>query len=198
MGTFTCGPTAGSSAVKLRHTSASTGVTISSAAFTARCADNPYTYTASTDKAAYVQGEIGTLTVQFLDSKGNKANSVIAVGASTLILPMLTLVTATGAATGAAAGAAGIMWAQTIGTVSYNLGFQLGLIAFTSAVLGGIGNLWGAVVGGLLIGLIQGLNDGLPIAFGQAWSQSVVFTILIIILVFKPAGLLGKAVTEKV
>jgi len=72
------------------------------------------------------------------------------------------------------------------------------LIAFTSAVLGGIGNLWGAVVGGLLIGFIQGLNDGLPIAFGQQWSQSVVFTILIIILVFKPAGLLGKVTTEKV
>ena len=99
---------------------------------------------------------------------------------------------------GAMAGAAGLLYQQSIGTTSYNLGFQLGLIAFTSAVLGGIGNLWGAVVGGLLIGLIQGLNDGLPIAFGQAWSQSVVFTILIIILVFKPAGLLGKAVTEKV
>jgi len=50
----------------------------------------------------------------------------------------------------------------------------------------------------LIIGLIQGLNDGLPFAFGQAWSQSVVFTILIIILVFKPAGLLGKVTTEKV
>ena len=99
---------------------------------------------------------------------------------------------------GAMAGAAGLLYQQSIGTTSYNLGFQLGLIAFTSAVLGGIGNLWGAVVGGLLIGLIQGLNDGLPIAFGQAWSQSVVFTILIIILVFKPAGLLGKSVTEKV
>ena len=60
------------------------------------------------------------------------------------------------------------------------------------------GNLWGAVVGALLIGLIQGLNDGLPIALGQQWSQSVVFTILIIILVFKPAGLLGKVTTEKV
>jgi branched-chain amino acid transport system permease protein len=99
---------------------------------------------------------------------------------------------------GAMAGAAGLLYQQSIGTTSYNLGFQLGLIAFTSAVLGGIGNLWGAVVGGLLIGLIQGLNDGLPIAFGQQWSQSVVFTILIIILVFKPAGLLGKATTEKV
>ena len=99
---------------------------------------------------------------------------------------------------GALAGAAGLLYQQSIGTTSYNLGFQLGLIAFTSAVLGGIGNLWGAVLGALLIGLIQGLNDGLPIAFGQQWSQSVVFTILIVILVFKPAGLLGKATTEKV
>ena len=99
---------------------------------------------------------------------------------------------------GAMAGAAGLLYQQSIGTTNYNLGFQLGLIAFTSAVLGGIGNLWGAVLGGLVIGLIQGLNDGLPIAFGQAWSQTVVFTILIIILVFKPAGLLGKVTTEKV
>jgi branched-chain amino acid transport system permease protein len=99
---------------------------------------------------------------------------------------------------GAMAGAAGLLYQQSIGTTNYNLGFQLGLIAFTSAVLGGIGNLWGAVVGALLIGLIQGLNDGLPIAFGQQWSQSVVFAILIIILVFKPAGLLGKVTTEKV
>jgi branched-chain amino acid transport system permease protein len=99
---------------------------------------------------------------------------------------------------GAMAGAAGLLYQQSIGTTNYNLGFQLGLIAFTSAVLGGIGNLWGAVLGGLVIGLIQGLNDGLPIAFGQAWSQTVVFSILIIILVFKPAGLLGKVTTEKV
>ena len=99
---------------------------------------------------------------------------------------------------GAMAGAAGLFYEQSIGTTNYNLGFQLGLIAFTSAVLGGIGNLWGAVLGALLIGLIQGLNDGLPIALGQQWSQSVVFSILIIILVFKPAGLLGKVTTEKV
>jgi len=49
-----------------------------------------------------------------------------------------------------------------------------------------------------LIGIIQGLNDGLPIGLGQKWSQTVVFTILILIMVFKPAGLLGKATTEKV
>jgi homocysteine S-methyltransferase len=57
-------------------------------------------------------------------------------------------ITFTFAIAGAAAGAAGIMWAQTTGTVAYNLGFQLGLIAFTSAVLGGVGNLYGAVLGG--------------------------------------------------
>ena len=99
---------------------------------------------------------------------------------------------------GAMAGAAGLMYSQTVGTIAYNLGFQLGLIAFTSAVLGGIGNLYGAVLGGLLIGIIQGLNDGLPIGLGQKWSQSVVFIILILLMVYRPAGLLGKAATEKV
>jgi branched-chain amino acid transport system permease protein len=100
---------------------------------------------------------------------------------------------------GALAGAAGIMYQQTVGTTRYDAGFQLGLIAFTAAVLGGIGNLTGAVLGGVLIGLIQGLNDGLPLFFpGQAWSQSVVFTILILVMVFKPTGLIGQTVGEKV
>ena len=97
---------------------------------------------------------------------------------------------------GALAGAAGLMYQQTIGTTRYDLGFQLGLVAFTSAVLGGIGNLTGAVLGGLLIGLIQGLNDG--VGLGQQWSQSFVFTILILLMVFKPTGLLGHASGEKV
>jgi branched-chain amino acid transport system permease protein len=99
---------------------------------------------------------------------------------------------------GALAGAAGLLYQQTIGTTSYNIGFQLGLIAFTSAVLGGIGNLTGAVLGGLLIGLIQGLNDGGPHGLHQEWSQTVVFVILIMVMVFKPTGLLGKNLGEKV
>ncbi|MBT8226671.1 MAG: branched-chain amino acid ABC transporter permease [Dactylosporangium sp.] len=99
---------------------------------------------------------------------------------------------------GALAGAAGLMYQQVVGTTSYNLGYQLGLIAFTSAVLGGIGNLTGAVAGGVLIGLIQGLNDGLPFGFGQQWSQSVVFTILILLMVIRPTGLLGHSQREKV
>jgi len=99
---------------------------------------------------------------------------------------------------GALAGTAGVMYQQVVGTTAYNLGFQLGLIAFVSAVLGGIGNITGAVLGGILIGLIQGFNDGLPYGFGQKWSQSVVFAILILLMVFKPEGLLGRPTTEKV
>ncbi|MBO0867748.1 MAG: branched-chain amino acid ABC transporter permease [Micromonosporaceae bacterium] len=99
---------------------------------------------------------------------------------------------------GALAGAAGLMYQQIQTSTRYDLGFEMGLIAFTAAVLGGIGNLTGAVLGGVLIGLIQGLNDGLPYGLGQKWSQSVVFTVLILVLVFRPTGLLGQSVGEKV
>lgn len=97
---------------------------------------------------------------------------------------------------GALAGAAGLLYLQTFGTTRYDLGFQLGLVAFTAAVLGGIGNLNGAVLGGFLIGIIQSMNE--RFAFGNAWSQSVVFTVLILLMVFKPEGILGRPTTEKV
>jgi hypothetical protein len=94
-GTWTCGATAGSSPVKLTWTNSGSGTVVTSPAFTARCSDDPYTYTASFDKASYVQGEIATLTVQFLDSKGNKANTVGLHNAlATGSFPMMTAVTA--------------------------------------------------------------------------------------------------------
>jgi branched-chain amino acid transport system permease protein len=99
---------------------------------------------------------------------------------------------------GAMAGAAAVLSVQTLGTTRFDQGFQFGLIAFTAAVLGGIGNLLGAVVGGILIGIIQAFNDGFPHGLGQDWSQTVVFTILILLLVFKPEGLFGQRTTEKV
>jgi branched-chain amino acid transport system permease protein len=81
--------------------------------------------------------------------------------------------------------------------VRYDTGFELGLIAFTAAVLGGIGNLSGAVLGALCIGLIQAFNEG-PLwnAPGSDWTRSIVFTILIAILVFRPEGLLGERTPE--
>jgi hypothetical protein len=94
VGTWTCGATAGSSNMKLKWTNSGSGTVVTSDAFTARCADDPYTYTASWDKASYVAGEIATLTVQFLDSKGNKANNVGAHGGATITAPMFTAVTA--------------------------------------------------------------------------------------------------------
>jgi len=96
VGNFTCGSTAGESKVKIQYTNLASGTIATSAEFTARCADDPYTYTASFDKASYVQGELATLTVQFLDSKGNKANNVGAHGALTDSTPMFTEVTAQG------------------------------------------------------------------------------------------------------
>jgi len=97
---------------------------------------------------------------------------------------------------GGLAGAAGLLWLESIGNTRYDAGFQLGLVAFTAAVLGGIGNLTGAVLGGFLIGLIQAFNESFGL--GQKWDQTVVFTILIFLMVFKPEGLLGKRTTEKV
>jgi branched-chain amino acid transport system permease protein len=99
---------------------------------------------------------------------------------------------------GALAGAAGVLFFMVQSQTYYDTGTQLGLIAFTAAVLGGIGNLMGAVVGGVLIGLIQGINEGCVYGLGQAWSQSVVFIILIILMVFRPAGIFGSNTTEKV
>ena len=98
---------------------------------------------------------------------------------------------------GGLAGAAGLCYALYVTTVRFDQGFQLGLIAFTAAVLGGIGNLPGAVLGAILIGLIQSWNEGLPWHMpGSDWTQSIVFSILILILVFRPEGLLGERTPE--
>jgi branched-chain amino acid transport system permease protein len=98
---------------------------------------------------------------------------------------------------GGLAGAAGVVYAYYYTNVTFDTGFRLGLIAFTAAVLGGIGNLPGAVLGALLIGLIQAFNEGLAWhAPGSTWTQSIVFSILILILVFRPEGLLGEKTPE--
>ena len=98
---------------------------------------------------------------------------------------------------GGLAGAAGLLYALYFGQVRYDTGFQLGLIAFTAAVLGGIGNLPGAVLGALCIGFIQAYNEGLRHYMpGSDWTQSIVFSILILILVFRPEGLLGERTPE--
>ncbi len=98
---------------------------------------------------------------------------------------------------GALAGAAALLYALYITNIRYDEGFRLGLIAFTAAVVGGIGNLPGAVLGGVLIAMIESFNNGLSWATpGSDWTQSIIFAILIIILVFRPEGLLGERTPE--
>ena len=98
---------------------------------------------------------------------------------------------------GALAGAGGLLFFLHFTSMRYDTGFQLGLIAFTAAVLGGIGNLGGAVLGALCIGLIEQFNEGLQLySPGSDWTRSIVFGILIAILVFRPEGLLGERTPE--
>jgi branched-chain amino acid transport system permease protein len=94
----------------------------------------------------------------------------------------------------ALAGAAGIIYGLYYNSVQAFDGFTYGLYAFTAAVFGGIGNIPGAALGGLLIGVIFSISDGY---FSVAWTQIMIFAILIFVLVFRPTGLLGMRVPEK-
>jgi branched-chain amino acid transport system permease protein len=94
----------------------------------------------------------------------------------------------------ALAGAAGIIYGLYYNNVSAFDGFTYGLYAFTAAVFGGIGNIPGAAIGGLLIGVIAAISDGY---FTVSWTQIMIFAILIFVLVFRPTGLLGMRVPEK-
>ena len=90
-------------------------------------------------------------------------------------------------------GAAGLIYALYETNVWYFQGFDAGLIAFTAAVMGGIGNVRGAVLGGFIIGVIQFIFDD---RVGQEWTPAIVFGYLILIMVFRPQGLLGEQTRE--
>ncbi len=89
---------------------------------------------------------------------------------------------------------AGVLTGLYYSQISFLMGFLVGLKAFTAAVLGGIGNIPGAVLGGFLLGILEGLAAGY---FSSRWKDVVAFAILIIILVVRPRGLLGERVVER-
>ena len=95
---------------------------------------------------------------------------------------------------GALAGAAGMMVGIYLNTGRYLMGFDAGLQAFTAAVVGGIGNIPGAVLGGYLIGCLSALSDQY---LSAAWTRATVFALLILFLVFRPSGILGEQIPEK-
>ena len=96
---------------------------------------------------------------------------------------------------GALGGVASVIYALYNNTIYFQMGYRAGIDAFTAAVLGGIGSLPGAVLGGLSIGLVRALSDQY---IETRWTNVMVFAILIMVLVFRPSGLLGAKTREKV
>jgi len=91
---------------------------------------------------------------------------------------------------GGMAGIAAVLYNIKVGITTYDIGFQLGISAFAAAVLGGIGNLRGALLGGLLLGLVE--NYGASV-FGNEWRTVVSFVVLVLVLLFRPTGMLGES-----
>jgi branched-chain amino acid transport system permease protein len=96
---------------------------------------------------------------------------------------------------GALAGAAGLIQGIYYNIGTWYIGFQAGLRAFTAAVLGGIGNMPGAALGGLVIGFLSAWSDQY---ISARWTNAIVFSILILVLVFRPQGLLGEKAVDRV
>ena len=94
----------------------------------------------------------------------------------------------------ALAGACGMIFGLYYNLAKVDIGFAAGLRAFTAAVLGGIGNVPGAMLGGVLIGLIEAFSGQ---TIGTAWSDVVIFGLLVLVLVFTPSGLLGRLAPNK-
>jgi len=139
LGSFTCGATAGSGSPVVVFTNAGTGKITKSAPFTARCADDASggTYSASFDKASYNNGDIATLTIQFLDSKGNKANSKTAYGASSITVPMMTAVSSASAtSTTKTDGTLALTYTVGLAAAAATAGTYAGVVTFTSPALG--------------------------------------------------------------
>jgi Branched-chain amino acid ABC-type transport system, permease components len=91
---------------------------------------------------------------------------------------------------GLMAGVAAVMYVLKIGTVKFDAGFDIGIVAFTAAVLGGIGNLRGALLGGLLLGVLENYAAQL---LGTEWRRAAAFVVLVAVLMFRPTGLLGES-----
>jgi branched-chain amino acid transport system permease protein len=127
--------------------------------------------------------------------KAMRATAQNPVAAQLMGINVHRVIAVTFALGGALAGVASVIYGLYIKAVDYQMGFQNGLYAFTAAVLGGVGNIPGAVLGGLLIGVVGELSKAY---LGAKWSEAVIFGILIVVLLFRPTGLLGARTREKV
>lgn len=137
-----------------------------------------------------------TLFVQYTKfGKAMRAVAQDAVAARLMGIDVNRVIGATFILGGALAGAASLIYSLYNNTIYFQMGYRAGLDAFTAAVVGGIGRLPGATLGGIAIGLIRAMSDQY---IGAQWSNVVVFGLLVFILVFRPTGLLGSTLREKV
>ncbi len=137
-----------------------------------------------------------TLFVKFTKlGKAMRATAQNPVAARLMGINVDRVIGATFVIGGALGGVASVVYGFYINTVSFQMGYQNGLYAFTAAVLGGIGNIPGAVLGGLLIGLVRSLGSGYV---DEKWTSALIFVILIVTPIFRPSGLLGARTREKV
>jgi len=107
-----------------------------------------------------------------------------------------TVISRTFLLSGALAGAAGVMWGIHLGLVYYFVGFVPGIKAFTAAVLGGIGNLPGAMLGGLFLGIVEALGPAI-LGIDFQLKDVIAFGILVLVLIFRPTGILGEVLSEE-
>jgi len=126
-----------------------------------------------------------------------RATAQDASTASLMGIPVNGIIALTFFLGGALGGVAGALNGIYYGSIKYNMGFVPGIKAFTAAVLGGIGNIAGAMWGGLILGVLESLAAGL-IPNGSEWKDVIAFSILILILLFRPEGLFGRHVPDKV
>ena len=94
---------------------------------------------------------------------------------------------------GATASAAGVIYAQEFRISTYALGMQIGLIGYAAAIIGGVATIRGTIFGGFLVGLIESISNGVPSGLGYRWSETAIYAVFILMLVYRPQGILGKA-----
>jgi branched-chain amino acid transport system permease protein len=126
-----------------------------------------------------------------------RATAQDAATASLMGIPVNAIIVITFLVGGALGGVAGALNGMYYGSIKYNMGFVPGIKAFTAAVLGGIGNIPGAMWGGLILGVLESLAAGF-IPNGSDWKDVIAFSVLLLILLFRPEGLFGRHVPEKV
>jgi branched-chain amino acid transport system permease protein len=142
------------------------------------------------------------VTLQFFVNKTRLGTAIRATAqdsttASLMGIPVNGVIAITFLIGGALGGVAGALNGMYYGSIKYNMGFVPGIKAFTAAVLGGIGNIPGAMWGGIILGVLESMAAGF-IPNGSDWKDVVAFSVLLLILLFRPEGLFGRHIPEKV